>query len=152
MNYYNPSFYPSYNGNIQIPPSQYYFNQQPQQVMNNPSANGLNGKLVDSEDMARVTEVPIGGYGIFPKADLSEVYIKSWNQNGTTSITTFKPCFSQQQQKEENSLNTDMNTIIEKINLLENKLDAVLASKSQTQIEVKKAEPARKDSNNASKY
>lgn len=79
MNYYNPSFYPSYNGNIQMPPSQYYFNQQPQQVMNNPSANGLNGKLVDSEDMARVTEVPIGGYGIFPKADLSEVYIKSWN-------------------------------------------------------------------------
>ena len=55
MNYYNPSFYPSYNGNIQMPPSQYYFNQQPQQVMNNPSANGLNGKLVDSEDMARVT-------------------------------------------------------------------------------------------------
>jgi len=47
--------------------------------MNNLSANGLNGKLVDSEDMARVTEVPIGGYGIFPKADLSEVYIKSWN-------------------------------------------------------------------------
>jgi hypothetical protein len=47
--------------------------------MNNPSASGLNGKLVDSEDMARVTEVPIGGYGIFPKADLSEVYIKSWN-------------------------------------------------------------------------
>lgn len=151
MNYYNPSFYPSYNGNIQMPPSQYYFNQQPQQVMNNPSASGLNGKLVDSEDMARVTEVPIGGYGIFPKADLSEVYIKSWNQNGTTSITTFKPYFSQQQ-KEENSLNTDMNTIIEKINLLENKLDAVLASKSQVQTEVKKAEPARKDSNNASKY
>lgn len=119
--------------------------------MNNPSANGLNGKLVDSEDMARVTEVPIGGYGIFPKADFSEVYIKSWNQNGTTNITTFKPCFAQQQ-KEENSLNTDMNTIIEKINLLENKLDAVLASKSSVQTEMKKAEPARKDNNNASKY
>lgn len=156
MNYYNPNFYnngyPSYNGNIQIPPSQYYLNSQPQQVMNNPSANGLNGKLVDSEDMARVTEVPIGGYGIFPKADLSEVYIKSWNQNGTTSITTFKPCLTQQEQLKENSIDTGMNSIIEKINSLENKIDAVLASKSLVQSEVKKAEPAARKENNASKY
>lgn len=34
--------------------------------------------MVDSLDVAKATEVPIGGYGIFPKADLSEIYIKSW--------------------------------------------------------------------------
>lgn len=52
---------------------------------------GLNGKVVDGEDVVKATEVPIGGYGIFPKADLSEVYLKTWNNNGTTSIITYKP-------------------------------------------------------------
>ena len=131
MNYYNPSFYPSYNGNIQMPPSQYYFNQQPQQVMNNPSANGLNGKLVDSEDMARVTEVPIGGYGIFPKADLSEIYIKSWNSNGTTSIITFKPITPEENPtsatQQENSMS---NVLIQKITELENKIDMLIQPKT----------------------
>jgi hypothetical protein len=41
--------------------------------------------------MVKVAEVPIGAYGVFPKADLSEIYIKTWNNNGTTSIVTFKP-------------------------------------------------------------
>jgi hypothetical protein len=52
---------------------------------------GINGKIVDSEDIVKATEVPIGGYGVFPKADLSEIYIKTWNNNGTTSILTYKP-------------------------------------------------------------
>jgi hypothetical protein len=51
----------------------------------------LNGKLVDGEEMVKATEVPIGSYGIFPKADFSEIYIKSWNNNGTTSIVKFAP-------------------------------------------------------------
>lgn len=34
---------------------------------------GLNGKFVDNYDIVKVTEVPMGGYGIFPKADLSEI-------------------------------------------------------------------------------
>ena len=131
MNYYNPSFYPSYNGNIQMPPSQYYFNQQPQQVMNNPSASGLNGKLVDSEDMARVTEVPIGGYGIFPKADLSEIYIKSWNNNGTTNIITFKPDTSQPMAEQ-----NPIDVILERINQLESKIDNVIKIPETTPQEV----------------
>jgi hypothetical protein len=52
---------------------------------------GINGKIVDSEDIVKATEVPIGGYGVFPKADLSEIYIKTWNNNGTTSILIYKP-------------------------------------------------------------
>lgn len=51
----------------------------------------LNGKLVDTIDAAKVADVPIGGYGVFPKADLSEIYIKSWNKYGQSNIITYKP-------------------------------------------------------------
>ena len=82
MNYYpNNNFYQNYSyGNGM------YQNQQVQ-----PTVATLQGKVVDSIDMVRVNEVPFGGFGIFPKGDLSEVYIKSWNSNGTTQINTYKP-------------------------------------------------------------
>ena len=85
------NYYPNYNN-----PSNYYLNypygnqypstggmpqyqQPPPQTQPISLQTNLNGKIVDSEDVVRATEVPIGGYGIFPKADLSEIYIKSWN-------------------------------------------------------------------------
>ena len=82
MNYYpNNNFYQNYSyGNGM------YQNQQVQ-----PTIATLQGKVVDSIDMVRVNEVPFGGFGVFPKGDLSEVYIKSWNSNGTTQINTYKP-------------------------------------------------------------
>lgn len=86
MNYYpnyNPNYYnPSYSYNIP-----YNQNMQPQQTQ----TQTLNGKIVDSKDIVKVTDVPIGSYGIFPKADLSEIYIKSWNNNGTTTPSTSYP-------------------------------------------------------------
>ena len=85
MNYYNPNYYNMYNN--PMPPMGVNQNNLPQQNQ----MMGLNGKVVDGEDVVKATEVPIGGYGIFPKADLSEVYLKTWNNNGTTSIITYKP-------------------------------------------------------------
>lgn len=86
-------------GNQFFNPQQQMMYQQPQQMPQFPQmGNTLNGKIVDSIDLVRVTEVPIGSYGVFPKADFSEVYIKSWNPNGTTSIYCFKPCATPQEQ------------------------------------------------------
>lgn len=80
-----------YFNNYQLPSNYQYGGYQQQQSLNplmtNPS---LNGKIVDSIEMVKATDVPIGGYGIYPKADLSEIYIKSWNTNGTTSIMTYQ--------------------------------------------------------------
>ena len=86
MNYYPNNYYLNY------PYGNQYQQQMPDQAQSQtPQPQGLNGKIVDSQDVVRATEVPIGGYGIFPKADLSEIYIKSWNNNGTTSVITYKP-------------------------------------------------------------
>ncbi|AXF52492.1 MAG: hypothetical protein [Caudoviricetes sp.] len=135
MNYFSPN-YPGYNpyNNMSYPQYQQMPNQQNYQMNGNPQSNpqnqiqnqGLNGKIVDSEDVVKATEVPIGGYGIFPRADLSEIYIKSWNNNGTTSIITFKPVAPEPMTTDNNEVQNLNNILLQKINLLENKLDMVL--------------------------
>lgn len=129
MNYYPNNYYLNYpygnqyspqpvnNPNMQM--------QMPQQVQASPQS--LNGKIVDSEDVVKATEVPIGGYGIFPKADLSEIYIKSWNNNGTTSIITFKP----EPPKNQEERITEVDSMVElkeQLHKLDEKLDAILNS------------------------
>lgn len=117
-----------------------YMNQYPQAAsqyltQSVPPQSGLpqlNGKIVDSEDVVKATEVPIGGYGIFPKADLSEIYIKSWNNNGTTSVITFRPILP------EATISADTNTILlQKIEALEIKLDTLLTQEPQKKEVVK---------------
>lgn len=131
MNYYpnyNPSSY--YTANYPYTMSNnlpYAQNMQPQ--ITSPQTSLLNGKIVDSEDIVKVTDVPIGSYGIFPKADLSEIYIKSWNNNGTTNIITFKPDATQDVSlmPETNNINNDsIGLILERITQLEDKIDNVI--------------------------
>ena len=87
----------------------------------------MNGKIVDSEDVVKATEVPIGGYGIFPKADLSEIYVKTWNNNGTTSVITFQPIATPQKTETNNINNSFLSQLFQKIEIVENKIDAVLS-------------------------
>ena len=85
-------------------------------------SNGLQGKIVENEEVVKITDVAMGSYGVFPKADLSEIYIKSWNNNGTTNIITFRPI-----ERENVPTQEDINkTLLEKMNNLEQKLDAIL--------------------------
>lgn len=120
MNYYpNNNFYQGYSYNNPYQPQQTQI-QQPQPAM-------LQGKLVDSIDVVKVNEVPFGGFGIFPKADLSEIYIKSWNSNGTTQINTYKPI-----PNEESKETQVKNELLEKINSLNEKLDAFMGTASTT--------------------
>lgn len=128
QNYNNPNgYYVNYPYNLNNMP----YGQaatQPQQIQQPPQ--GLNGKIVDSEDVVKATEVPIGSYGIFPKADLSEIYIKTWNNNGTTNIVTFKPDVATGVSMLQEALPTvgmdSINLILDRITQLESKLDGIL--------------------------
>ena len=146
MNYYNPNYYTAsypytYNyvspqntmSPTSIPINQMNQNNMPQQTT---SMIGLNGKIVDGEDVVKATEVPIGGYGIFPKADLSEIYLKTWNNNGTTSIITFKP----DNKPAENLIQstTTLDDVINKIDALENKIASFVSGSSNQKEEVNK--------------
>ena len=113
MNYYPNNFYQNYS----------YGNQYQTQMPQQPIA-ALQGKVVDSVDMVRVNEVPFGGFGVFPKGDLSEIYIKSWNNNGTTQINTYRPVPVEETQEAKQISSRD--ELLEKINALNEKLDALM--------------------------
>lgn len=85
---------PRYNG------MQYQQMQQP--VYQNPVQQAptqqqaavpqLIGRTVNSVDEITANDVPMNyPYAIFPKNDLSEVYLKSWTPNGTIQTIIFKP-------------------------------------------------------------
>lgn len=147
MNYLNnPNYLSNYPYGYM---NQYVPQPQPQQFLSQPMQSqaqqpqALNGKIVDSADVVEATEVPIGGYGIFPKADLSEIYIKSWNNNGTTSIITFKPTIPEPQIAQDTGEEIT-NLLLKKIDTLETKLDMFL-NQSEQQHQIKKVEVAKNE-------
>ena len=95
--YLNPNYFNQYN---QMPNP--YIDrmaqlQQYQQSLQQPVSQAqmsAMGKIVDSIDVVKATDIPMDGNSYyFPKADGTEVYCKQWLQNGTTRILTFKPVF-----------------------------------------------------------
>ncbi len=61
--------------------------QAPQQ-----QARGLNGMVVQSVDNVTADCVPMdGSAAFFPKQDLSEIYVKSWNSDGTIRTIVYRP-------------------------------------------------------------
>ena len=67
--------------------------QQPQiQMQPQQMPIGLNGKMVDVVDQITANDVPMdGSVAIFPKKDMSEIYLKSWTPNGTIATVVFRP-------------------------------------------------------------
>ena len=102
---YNPQgFYPQQYGNYapyqQI--QQQRFQPQEQMLATQMSgtaqqsmpqqAIGLNGRIVQVVENINANEVPMdGSMAFFPKQDLSEIYVKAWNSNGTLDTVVFKP-------------------------------------------------------------
>lgn len=52
----------------------------------------LNGKIVESMEMVKATEIPMdGSISYFPQADNSIIYTKQLQNDGTTKIICYKP-------------------------------------------------------------
>ena len=53
---------------------------------------GISGRVVQAVETINPNEVPMdGSVAFFPKQDLTEIYAKSWNADGTIRTLTFKP-------------------------------------------------------------
>ena len=64
---------------------------QPQAQMQSTNNFTPLGKIVDSVDIVKATDIPMdGSMYYFPKADGSEIFGKQWLANGQTRILTFK--------------------------------------------------------------
>ena len=58
----------------------------PQQVV------GINGRVVQAVENINANEVPMdGSMAFFPKQDMSEIYVKGWNADGTINTIVYKP-------------------------------------------------------------
>lgn len=103
QNYFQPQMN---NGQMMMNPymdrmaqlQQYQQNlQQPVVPTQMPGANqqmNVIGKIVDSVDVVKATDVPMdGNMYYFPKADGTEIFGKQWLSSGQTRILTFKPVF-----------------------------------------------------------
>lgn len=129
------------NYNLMNPQQQYMnlftpqMQQQIQQQM--PMQNNLStGKIVDSVETVKVTDIPMDGNAYyFPKADGSEVYSKRWLANGKTEITRFIKAIETDEKEEEKLFDFEsmQNNIFERLDMIDDrmqKLEKGLTSRS----------------------
>ena len=118
---YNPqAFYPQQYGAYapyQQVQQQRFQPQEQFQTMQNQQAIGLNGRIVQVVENINANEVPMdGSMAFFPKQDLSEIYVKGWNADGTIKTIVYKP---QIDNKSVQAVNTSLDTEKLKIDLSE---------------------------------
>lgn len=69
--------------------------QQPMQINQQPMPQqiaGINGRIVQAVENINANEVPMdGSMAFFPKQDMSEIYVKGWNADGTINTIVYKP-------------------------------------------------------------
>lgn len=85
------NFLQNYQQNLQQPLVPASMSGANQQAMSQQIA-GINGRIVQAVETINPNEVPMdGSVAFFPKQDLTEIYAKSWNADGTIRTLTFKP-------------------------------------------------------------
>lgn len=117
----------------------------PQQII------GINGRIVQALENINANEVPMdGSMAFFPKQDLSEIYVKGWNANGTINTIIYKPYTAPKDNQAVNSMTNTENAkftlsdestqlflnkfeeLSEKIGQLEDRFDKTLGTQRKT--------------------
>lgn len=90
----------------------------------------LNGKVVDGIDTVKIQDVPMGSFGVYPQADMSHVFVKLWNNDGSTRIIEYSPTVIESKQ-EEKVFNYEeaFNSLKESIANLDSKIDKIQSMK-----------------------
>ena len=90
--YPNPNYYAQYQQQFNPYMQRMENLQQFQQALQPTNQIPAIGKVVESMDIVKVTDIPMdGNMYYFPKADGTEIYSKQFMPNGQTRILTFKP-------------------------------------------------------------
>lgn len=151
---YSPQgLYPQQYGNY-APYQQIQQRFQPQEqypAIQNQQAIGLNGRIVQAVENINANEVPMdGSMAFFPKQDLSEIYVKGWNADGTIKTIVYKPYTAPKDNQTMNSMSNAENAkftlsdestqlflnkfeeLSEKIGQLEDRFDKSLGTQRKT--------------------
>lgn len=125
--------------------------QQPQIQQAMPQPIGINGRVVQAVENINANEVPMdGSMAFFPKQDMSEIYVKGWNADGTIKTIVYKPYTAPKDNQTVNSMSNAENAkftlsdestqlflnkfeeLSEKIGQLEDRFDKSLATQRKT--------------------
>lgn len=125
--------------------------QQPQMQQPMTQPIGINGRVVQAVENINANEVPMdGSMAFFPKQDLSEIYVKGWNADGTIKTIVYKPYTAPKDNQTVNSMTNAENAkftlsdestqlflnkfeeLSEKIGQLEDRFDKSLGTQRKT--------------------
>lgn len=71
---------------------------------------GINGRIVQAIENINANEVPMdGSMAFFPKQDMSEIYVKGWNADGTIKTIVYKPYTAPKDSQTVNSMSNAEN-------------------------------------------
>lgn len=120
---YPPYIYPNFQQQMPVNQIGYFTPQMQQQInqMQQQTQSVLNGKIVESIDNVKLTDVPMDGNSYyFPKADGTEIYSKRWLANGSTEVCVYKRMLNEEQEPEQHfNFNEMENNIMEKLNSID---------------------------------
>ena len=114
-------------------PTYYQYQTQPQinQQIQQPQPPSLYGKIVDGIETARGQDVPIGQSGIYPKADGTAVYIKTWNNDGTTNVSEYQKISIEDNSNKHEELLTNIFSCLDELNKKIDKLSKSTTKKKK---------------------
>lgn len=121
-----PNQYPSINQPMQNPYmdrmnqlQQYQQSLQQPQFQPQPQAPGIIGRIVNDFSEITANDVPMNGNAaFFPKADGSELQVRSWTSSGTIQTVVYKPVFEQNEADNTNTPQMDFNALNEDVRAL----------------------------------
>lgn len=100
---------------------------------------GINGKIVDKLENITANDVPMdGSFAVFPKRDMSEIYIKYWTADGKIATIAFKPnvdstlsnLTENENKSEINAFLAVLEGVSNKVDILSDKVEEILKQKS----------------------
>ena len=155
MPYQQPmmNYTPNYGAYQYNPMASYQRYQQPEPTQ------GISGRVVQAIESINPNEVPMdGSVAFFPKQDMSEIYVKGWNADGTINTIVYKPYTAPKDNQAVNSMANTENAkftlsdestqlflnkfeeLSEKIGQLENRFDKSLGTQRKTSRTQKESE------------
>ena len=90
------------------------YNQQPpySQMVQQSQTVGLNGEVVDSIDVVKAKNVDMSGNVTFyPKSDMTEIYTKQLQSDGTSRIVTYRAVQPEESKPEQAKQYVDIQTL-----------------------------------------
>lgn len=82
---------------------------------------GMSGRFVNSASEITPNEIAMdGSYSVFPMNDMSKIFVKSWNTDGTISTLEFVP--AAKEKPEDKPEEDRIGIILEKISKIEEQL------------------------------